>query len=309
MSDLTPIQMDELQKRIYTLYGVQVMLDAELAHLYGVETKVLNQAVKRNIERFPSEFMFQLAESDMENLKSQIATLNNNSLRSQSVTLKSGRGQHRKYLPYVFTEQGVAMLSAVLKSETAVKVSIQIMSAFVAMRRFLQTNAQVFQRLDTLELKQNQTDQKVERVLNALEEKSTLPKQGIFFDGQVFDAWHFVSDLIRSATRSIILIDNYIDDSTLSLFAKSKPKVSITICTKTISNKLEHDVKKYNAQYTPVNLKQFSAAHDRFLILDEKTVYHIGASLKDLGKKWFAFSKLHMDSVDILDKLKKEGVV
>jgi phage regulator Rha-like protein len=305
MSNRHPVLTDAIQKRIYTIRGLQVMLDQELAHLYGVETKRLNEQVKRNIERFPSEFMFQLAESDMENLRSQFATLNDDSLRSQSVTLKNVRGQHRKYLPYVFTEQGVAMLSAVLKSETAVKVSIQIMSAFVAMRRFLQTNAQVFQRLDTLELKQNQTDQKVERVLNALDEKSTLPKQGIFYDGQVFDAWHFVSDLIRSASRSIILIDNYIDDSTLSLFTKCKPKVSIILCTKTISNKLEHDVKKYNAQYAPILLKQFSAAHDRFLILDEKSVYHIGASLKDLGKKWFAFSKLHINSVDILEKLKK----
>lgn len=307
MSD--SVLLSTIEQRIYTLRGVQVMLDEELAELYGVETRILNQAVKRNIERFPPEFMFQIDGSEQELLRSQSVILKNDALRSKIATLKTGRGQHRKYLPFVFTEQGVAMLSAVLKSETAVKVSIQIMSAFVAMRRFLQSNAQVFQRLDTLELKQNQTDQKVERVLNALEEKSTLPKQGLFYDGQVFDAWHFVSDLVRSATRSIILIDNYIDDSTLSLFTKCKPKVSVVLCTKTISSKLEHDVKKYNAQYAPILLKQFSAAHDRFLILDEKTVYHIGASLKDLGKKWFAFSKLHMNSVDILDKLKKEGVV
>ena len=306
MRDVSQNQIVVLHKSIYTLRGVQVMLDEELAELYGVETKRLNEQVKRNRERFPSEFMFQISEEELEILRSQIETLNEANLRSQIATSTQGG---RRYLPYAFTEQGVAMLSAVFKSDTAVKVSIQIMNAFIAMRRFLQTNAQVFQRLDTLELKQNQTDQKVERVLNALEEKSTLPKQGIFFDGQVFDAWRFVSNLIRTANRSIILIDNYIDDSTLLLFAKSKPKVSITIGTKTISNKLEHDVKKYNAQYTPVNLQQFSAAHDRFLILDEKTVYHIGASLKDLGKKWFAFSKLHMDSVDILDKLKKEGVV
>lgn len=307
MSDISRITT--IQKRIFSLRGLQVMLDAELAELYGVETKVLNQAVKRNIERFPSEFMFQLAESDMENLRSQIATLNDDSLRSQSVTLKSGRGQHRKYLPYVFTEQGVAMLSAVLKSETAVKVSIQIMSAFVAMRRFLQSNAQVFQRLDTLELKQIQTDKKVDRVLDALDEKTAIPKQGIFYDGQVFDAWKFVSDLVRSAKVSIILIDNYIDDCVLSLFSKRRKGLAVTVLTKNVTKQLEQDVQKFNAQYEPLSIKPFANSHDRFLIIDEKDIYHIGASLKDLGKKWFAFSKLDASSVCILEKLKKERLI
>jgi hypothetical protein len=187
MNDLSPNRTDELQKRIYTLRGVQVMVDEELTELYGVETKRLNEQVKRNIDRFPSEFMFQVSEAELDILRSQIATSSGDSLRSQIVTLSWGG---RRYLPYVFTEQGIAMLSAVLKSETAINVSIQIMSAFVAMRRFLQSNA-----------------------------------------------------------------------------------------------------------------------HDRFLILDEKTVYHFGASLKDLGKKWLAFSKLRIDSVGILDKLKVAGVV
>lgn len=309
MSDPSPDHVHYLQSRIYTLRGVQVMLDQELAELYGVETKVLNQAVKRNIERFPSEFMFQVSAAELESLKSQFVTSSGDSLRSQFVTLKNGRGQHRKYLPYVFTEQGVAMLSAVLKSETAVKVSIQIMNAFIAMRRFLQTNAQVFQRLDSLELKQLQTDQKIERALTAIEEKSTVPKQGIFFDGQVFDAWRFASDLVRSAKKSIILIDNYIDDSVLTLFVKRSKGVRVTLLAKSPSQQLILDVQKFNKQYDPLVLKDFASSHDRFLIIDETALYHIGASLKDLGKKWFAFSKVDLQAVALLEILKKEKLV
>ncbi len=287
-SDL--IKIEEIQKRIYTIRNVQVMLDEDLAVLYGVETKVLNQAVKRNQERFPPEFMFQLTKEDMENLRSQFVT-------------SSWGG--RRYLPYAFTEQGVAMLSAVLKSETAVKVSIQIMNAFVTMRRFLLSHAQIFQRLDNLELKQIETDQKVERVLNAIEQKTVVPKQGIFYDGQVFDAWNFVSNLIRSAQKSIILIDNYIDDAVLTLFAKRSKGVTVTLLTKNPSQQLKTDVEKFNSQYEPILLKDFSAAHDRFLIIDETDLYHIGASLKDLGKKWFAFSKMDIQSVSLLENLKR----
>ncbi|HEY9188851.1 MAG TPA: ORF6N domain-containing protein [Ignavibacteria bacterium] len=284
------IKIDDIQKQIYTIRNVQVMLDEDLAVLYCVETKVLNQAVKRNQERFPPEFMFQMTKEDMENLRSQIVT-------------SSWGG--RRYLPYVFTEQGVAMLSAVLRSETAVQVSIQIMNAFVSMRRFLQTNAQIFQRLDSLELKQIQTDQKLDHILNAIEQKTLNPKQGIFYDGQVFDAWNFFSNLIRSAQKSIILIDNYIDDTVLTLFAKRSKGVTVTLLTKNPSQQLKTDIQKFNAQYEPIILKDFSASHDRFLIIDEKDLYHIGASLKDLGKKWFAFSKMDIQSVSLLENLKK----
>jgi hypothetical protein len=278
-----------IQKKIITVRGIQVLLDSDIAELYQVETKVLNQAVKRNIERFPIEFMFQLNDSDME------------ILRSQSVTSSWGG---RRSLPYAFTEQGVAMLSAVLHSETAIKVSIQIMNAFVAMRRFLRDNAQVFQRLDTLELKQIETDKKIEKALTAIEDKSLKPRQGIFYDGQVFDAWKFVSDLIRSAEKSIVLIDNYIDDSVLSLFEKRKKSVAVTLLAKNISRQLETDVKKFNEQYAPLVMKQFNASHDRFLIIDETDLYHFGASLKDLGKKWFAFSKMDIGAVEMLGKVK-----
>jgi hypothetical protein len=293
MSD-NSIIIKDIQKRIYTLRGVQVMLDEELAELYDVPTKVLNQADKRNIDRFPAEFMFQVSETELEILRSQFVT-------------SSWGG--RRYMPYAFTEQGVAMLSTVLRSETAIKVSIQIMNAFVAMRRFLQVNAQVFHRLDTLELKQTQTDQKIERILTAIEEKSAVPKQGIFYEGQVFDAWSFASDLIRSAKKSILLIDNYIDDTVLTLFAKRSKGVSVTLLAKNPSRQLELDVQKFNQQYESVVLKNFAGSHDRFMIIDETDLYHIGASLKDLGKKWFAFSKMDIQAIAILENLKKVGLV
>jgi hypothetical protein len=303
------LTIENIQKKIQTIRGMQIMLDEDIAELYSVETRALNQAVKRNIERFPSEFMFQLNDTDMEIDRSQSVTTGKNSLRSQNVTLKTRRGQHRKYLPYAFTEQGVAMLSAVLHSETAIKVSIQIMTAFVVMRRFLRDNAQVFQRLDTLELKQLETDKKVDKVLTAIEDRSVKPKQGIFYNGQVFDAWQFVSDLIRSAKKSIVLIDNYVDDSVLSLFAKRKKTVAVLLLTKNIPRQLEIDIKKFNEQYPPLIVKEFEAAHDRFLIIDETDLYHFGASLKDLGKKWFAFSKMEMGAIPMLVNLKKEKLL
>jgi len=307
---------DKIQQKIYTIRGQQVMLDEDLAEFYGVETKVLNQAVKRNRERFPEEFMFTLTKDEydlflphdstpqMNSLRSQIVTLDDASLMSQFATLEKGRGQHRKYLPYVFTEQGVAMLSAVLKSETAVKMSIQIIGAFVTMRRFLQQKAQVFQRLDSLESKQLTTDKKLDQVLNALENKDIQPQQGIFFDGQIFDAYQFVSNIVRTAKTSIVLIDNYVDDSVLTLFSKRKKGVSLSILTLSISKQMALDLKKYNDQYPPAEIKEFKSAHDRFLIIDNTTVYHIGASLKDLGKKWFAFSKMEIGSLELLYKVK-----
>ena len=197
------------------------MLDSHLAELYGVETKVFNQAVKRNINRFPDYFRFQLTSDEWELLRSQNVTLESSeNLRSQNVTIEDRRGKHRKYLPYVFTEQGVAMLSSVLRSETAVKVSIQIMQAFVGMRKFIAENASIFQRLDRVELKQLETDEKFDKLFDALQKNDLQPKQGIFYDGQVFDAYVFAADLIKTAKKSIILIDNYVDESVLQLFTK-----------------------------------------------------------------------------------------
>jgi len=249
--------------------------------------------------------MFQLNEKEENSLRSQIATLNPTSLRSQIVTLNIGsRGKHSKYLPYAFTEQGVAMLSAVLRSDTAVKMSIQIMNAFISMRRFIATNAQIFKRLDTLEIKQVETDKKIDTVLNAIESKEVQPKQGVFYDGQIFDAYKFVADIIRTAQRSVIIIDNYVDDTILVLLSKRRKNVCVTILTKTISKQLLLDVKKYNEQYPVINIKEFNNSHDRFIIIDEKVVYHFGASLKDLGKKWFAFSKMDIEATEMLANLK-----
>jgi hypothetical protein len=313
MNDLIPVE--SIQSRIFILRDVQVMIDEDLAKLYGVEIRVLNQAVKRNIERFPGEFMFQLSESEFETIKPQtdplrpqIATLNQEPLRSQIVTLKAGRGQHRKYLPYAFTEQGVAMLSAVLRSETAVKVSIQIMSAFVAMRKLVNIETIQKLRLNKIEDKLLEHDLKFEQLFNYLA-KNEIPKKGVFYDGQIFDAWLFVSNLIKSAQKSIILIDNYVDDTVLSLFTKKKKSVSVIILTKTISKQLQLDVKKFNEQHSSLEIKQFAKSHDRFLIIDEKDLYLIGASLKDLGKKWFGFAKMEATSIGLLEKLKKGKVL
>jgi len=300
------ISTGDIQNKIYTIRGLQVMLDSDLAKLYQVETRVLNQAVKRNVNRFPDNFRFQLTIDEWDFLKSQIviSTKETDDLKSQSVILKPAHGGKRK-LPYVFTEQGVAMLSAVLRSQTAVNVSIQIMQAFVEMKQFITINAGIFQRLDKVEQKLILHDDNFNQLFKALEDKTLTPKQDIFFNGQIFDAYTFVSDLIRGAKKSVILIDNYIDDTVLTLFSKRKRGVKATIFTGKISKKLLLDIDKFNTQYEPVEVKVFKEAHDRFLILDEKEVYHFGASLKDLGKKWFAFSKMDIASVKVLDKIKE----
>ncbi|MFA4839434.1 MAG: ORF6N domain-containing protein [Candidatus Neomarinimicrobiota bacterium] len=322
MAENAIIKKDDIQSRIYTIRNVQVMLDSDLAELYGVETKVLNQAVKRNIERFPKEFSFQLTTEENDSLRSQFVTLEESkALKSQIVTsngktsLKSQFATSswggRRTTPYAFTEQGVAMLSGVLRSATAVQISIQVINAFVAMRKFISANAQIFHRLDGVERKQLEykveTDEKFKRVFDAIEEKDIKSRQGIFFDGQIFDAYQFVSDLIRTARKSIIVIDNYIDDGVLTVLSKANKKVQITILTKTISKQLALDVKKYNEQYPMITIKEFNNSHDRFLIIDGKTVYHFGASLKDLGKKWFAFSKFDKDAFKLMERL--SGVI
>ncbi|TKI69967.1 ORF6N domain-containing protein [Sulfurimonas crateris] len=317
MNKLEIVNKQNLQDKIHTIRGLQVVLDSDLAELYQVETKNLNRAVNRNIERFPQSFRFQLTEEEYENLRFQFDTSSSKdslrfqfgtlekekSLRSQNATLENARGKHRKYLPYVFTEQGVSMLSAVLRSDIAIKVSIQIIEAFVNMRKFISNNALVFQRLDSLEQKQFRTDEKIDVVLNALEDKTKKPDKGIFFDGQTYDAYAFINDLLKSAKSEVVLIDNYIDDTVFTLFSKY-PNLKIKIYTQTISKQLRLDFQKYSSQYKNIELKEFKNAHDRFLIIDQKEIYHIGASLKDLGKKWFAFSKFEIQALEILGRLK-----
>lgn len=273
------------------------MLDSELAEIYGVETRSFNQAVKRNLDRFPEQFRFQLTTDEYESLRSQIVILKNLS-----------RGQHRKYMPYVFTEQGVVILSAVLKSKTAVEISIQIMDSFVEMRKFFATYSDLVMRIHHIEQKQvlheAKTQEKFEAIFSALEVTPTVARQGIFFDGQVFDAYLFISKIIRSAKKSIVLMDNYIDETVLEVLSKAR-KVKIYILTKNITNNLKLDIKKYNEQYETIELFQFGLSHDRFLIIDQKEIYHIGASLKDLGKKWFAFSKLDQASFALMEQVEK----
>ena len=270
------------------------MLDSDLAELYGVEVRSLNQAVKRNTERFPEDFMFQLT------------NIEHFSLRSQFVTLKTAKGTHRKYLPYVFTEQGVAMLSSVLRSKKAVEVNVLIMRAFVEMRRFLVNNATVFEQFHRIDKKFLEHDENFNKLFDALEQKKLTPSQGIFFNGQVFDAFVFISKLIKTARSRIVLIDNYVDEDTLQLFSDKKNKVSVKIHTKNINQKLLLAKEKFNLQHGGLVITAFEDSHDRFIIIDDE-VYHIGASLKDLGKRWFAFSRLGLAPEVILARIPGEA--
>ena len=283
---------DKIESLIKVIRGQQVMLDRDLATLYGVEVKRLNEQVKRNIKRFPKDFMFQLTKEEC--------------LRSQFATLNEGRGQHLKYMPYVFTENGVAMLSSVLRSDTAIEVNIRIMRAFTSMRHFLQNNAEVFQRLSTLEYHQlemqqhfQESDKRIEEVFRRLDEGNAKPKQGVFYNGQIYDAYNFVSDLIKSAKKRIILIDNYVDETVLTLIDKREDGVSAFIYTQQINRQFQLDIDRHNAQYPPINVETFRLSHDRFLCIDDD-VYHIGASIKDVGKKWFGFSRMEILTPDEL---------
>ncbi|MBL1213624.1 MAG: ORF6N domain-containing protein [Ignavibacteriae bacterium] len=300
------INEQSIQNKIFTVRGKQVMLDEDLAEIYGVETKYLNRAVKRNIERFPESFRFQLTEEEYKNLRFQFGTSkiskSISELELQTAPPKKRGG--RRYLPYVFTEQGVSMLSAVLHSETAIQVSIRIINAFVNMRKFILENAAIFQRLEYIDQRLLGHDENFDKLFKALESKGVKHKQGIFFDGQIFDAYLFLSDLVKSSKKSIMLIDNYVDETVLTLFSKNK-KAKVNIYTKNISKQLKLDLNKYNSQYKPIEIKKFNSSHDRFLIIDDQDVYHFGASLKDLGKKWFAFSKFDINAIEILGKLEK----
>ena len=288
-----------IEPLIKVIRGQQVMLDKDLAMLYGVEAKVLNQAVKRNVERFPNDFRFQLTKEEC--------------LRSQIVTLNEKQGQHLKYMPYAFTEQGVAMLSSVLRSQTAIEVNIQIMRAFVSMRHFMVNNASVFSRLETIEYHQlemqqhlQESDKRIEEVFRRLDEGNAKPKQGVFYNGQIYDAYTFVSGLIKSAKKRIVLIDNYVDETVLTLLDKRDNNVSAIIYTQQISRQFQLDIDRHNAQYATIDVETFRLSHDRFLCIDDD-VYHIGASIKDLGKKWFGFSKMEILTPDeLVERINRE---
>lgn len=297
MVEITSVEEIDVTKLIVIVREQQVLIDRDIAMLYGVETRTLNQSVKRNIKRFPERFRFQLTKQEMQELIT-------NCDRFESM-------KHVPSLPYAFTEQGISMLSAVITSQTAIDMSIRIMDAFVGMRRFISANAKVLQRLDRVEMQQlenkqwrEQTDSKIEQILETIEERTPklLPEQ-VFPTGCVWDAWTYISDLVRSARKRIVLIDNFVDDRVLSLFTKRADGVSATIHTR-YNEQFLTDLKKHNAQYPEIEFIQLPQRnHDRFLIIDDK-VYLLGASLKDIGTGLCAVTEMMIAPETILRLLK-----
>ena len=286
-----------IEKRIYVVRNTQVMIDLDLASLYGVENRSLRQTVRRNIESFPEDFMFQLTSNEANELIAKGV--------SQSV-IPPGYNTGGANM-FAFTEQGVAMLATILKSAKARKVSIDIMRAFVAMRHFLMSNAQVFQRLDRLEIRQLETDHKIEQVFAKLEEGTDDKQQCVFFEGQVYDAYEFVCNLIKSAAKRIVLVDNYVDYTVLTMLDKRESGVDAAIYTQKAGGQLKLDIAKHDAQYPHIPVWIFKMSHDRFLIIDDR-VYHVGASIKDLGKKWFAVSLMEaQDANAIITRLQADS--
>lgn len=294
------MEVNHIQNLIYVIRGKQVMLDSDLAMLYQVETGRLNEAVKRNIARFPENFRFQLNIEECESLISQFAI-------SKKDELTKGRGGRRK-LPFVFTEQGIAMLSAVLRSEIAIQVSINIMNTFVEMRKYMGTTSLLYNRMNAMEerqiIYQNETNEKFEKVFAYISDHEES-QQKIFFDGQIYDAFRLLINLVGSAMTSIVLVDNYVDVGTLNILSKKKKDVAVTIYTVKRTRLSEKDVETFNQQYPNLEVKYTGVFHDRFLIIDDEKAYHIGASLKDAGKKCFAISLLNDSGMiyDILQRL------
>ena len=300
-----PLTEAKIASKIMVIRDVQVLLDRDIAEMYGVETKVFNQAVKRNIKRFPEAFRFQLNEDEALEVE--------RSSRSQFVTLNNSgnlRGSNIKYLPYAFTEQGVAMLSAVLRSEKAVQVSIEIMNAFVQMRHYLRGNMGLAGRLNAFEtkvetrlvdheLKFKKIDENFSKIFNELDSNPKKAKEGVFFKGQIFDAYAFFQDIIKTAKKEIILIDGYVDLSVLERLSVKQKNVKVKIYTHPKAELRQIDVHQFNQQYPTATMDYTQKMHDRFLIIDNKDLYPIGAWLKDLGKQCFAFDKME-DSKTII---------
>ena len=282
---------EDIKKLIYTIRGKQVMLDSDVAMLYHYETKKINQTVKRNIQRFPEKFCFKLTEKELETMWSQIVTTSK---------LKDNKYRSKKYLPYVFTEQGIAMLSGLLKNEIAIQVSINIMDAFIEMRKFLMINGQIFERLTNMEYKLLEHDKKFEEIFNQLQLEEDI-KQRIFFNGQIWDSYSLIIDIIKKANKKILIIDNYIDDSVLKMLAKKNNNVEVTILTSNKSNIETLDIKKFNKEYPTLKVAKTNKFHDRFIIIDKKEMYHLGASIKDLGKKCFGINKI--EDKEIIEKI------
>lgn len=279
-------ETEDIRNLIYTIRGKQVMLDSDVARLYHYPTKRINEAVRRNQERFPENFCFQVTDEEYEVLRCKNIILDkdtikekfdNYSLRSQIATLNEdkGRGKHRKYLPYVFTEQGIAMLSGLLKNDIAIQVSINIMNAFVEMRKFILNNGQVFERLTNVEYKMLEHDKKFDEVFDELQRnKKEEFKQQVFFNGQIYDSYSLIIDIIKTAQEKILIIDNYIDDTILKMLAKKNKNVEVVILTSEKSNISKLDIQKFNKEYSSLKLAKTNKFHDRFIAIDNKELYH-----------------------------------
>ena len=282
------ISNEEIKNLIYTIRGKQVMLDSDVAQLFNYETKDLNRNVRNNIKRFPEYYCFQLTEEEYKSLRCKNFTLN-----------KNGRGQHRKYIPYAFTEYGITMLAGLLKSEVAVNVSIKIVNTFIEMRKFLSSNGQLVERLTNVEYKLLEHDKKFDKVFDQLQHEENI-KQKIFFEGQIYDAYSLIIDIIKKANKKILIIDNYIDDSILKMLTKKKNNVEVVILTYDKSNIQQIDIQKFNKEYPILKVAKTNKFHDRFIVIDKKEMYHLGASIKDLGKKCFGINKI--EGLDIIEK-------
>ena len=292
-NQLKIVNSEEIKNLIYTIRGKQVMLDSDVAMLYHYETKNVNKAMKRNIERFPEDFCFQLTNDEFKNLRFQFGTLNKKVNNGNVI---------RKYLPYVYTEQGISMLAGVLKNDIAIQVSISIIRAFIEMRKFISSNSQIFERLTNVEYKLLEHDKKFDEIFDSLLKKEEF-KQKIFFGGQIYDAYSLVIDIIKRAKSKIIIIDNYIDDSTLKILVKKNKNVEVVILTSKKSNISKLDIQQFNKEYPILKVAKTDKFHDRFIIIDNKELYHCGASIKDLGKKCFGINKI--DDIEIINKFVK----
>ena len=289
------ISNEEIKNLIYTIRGKQVMLDSDVAMLYNYETKKVNQAVKRNIDRFPERFCFQLTEKELEIMWSQIVTTSK---------LEDNKYRSKKYLPYVFTEQGIAMLSGILKSEIAVQISIKIMDAFVEMRKFISINNSLFEKVINIENKMDkkfiENDKKSNIIFDQLQLEENI-KQRVFFEGQIYDAYSVIIDIIKKANKSILIIDNYVDDSILKMLTKKKSSVEVVILTSNTSNIQNIDIQKFNKEYPILKIAKTNKFHDRFIVIDSREMYHLGASIKDLGKKCFGINKI--EDKEIIERI------
>jgi len=287
MNDLKEISSKNIKNLIYIIRGKQVMLDSDVAMLYHYETKNINKAMKRNKERFPEDFCFRLNKEELEEMWFQNGT-----------TFKNDNMKYRseQYLPYVYTEQGISMLAGILKNNIAVEVSIKIIRAFIEMRKILVSNGQIFERLTNVEYKLLEHDKKFDKIFNEFEHEENITYK-IFFEGQIWDSYSLIIDLIKKARNRITIIDNYIDDSILKMLSKKNNDVEVIILTSSKSNIQNLDIQKFNREYPTLKVAKTEKFHDRFIILDNKELYHCGASFKDLGKKCFAINKITDEEV------------